>query len=255
MNTSRFLTQLRGASSYQDLHCTLGEVAYSLEIPFFIYIARVPTCFEDPQLLIIDGYPEGWMPYYAAKNYHLCDPVLAAAEHSNLPFWWDDILTNSGEDHQRMMADARNYGLCHGISTPFRGTGGEAGLFSLAGPEGTRPTIESLRGEPSVLTGLVPYVHEAAMRILSAQPEVSFSDREKECLYWAVEGKTLWEIGQIIGVTERTVRFHLQNVSKKFGVANRQQAVAKAVELGVVKPTWRARKATVGHLKLSFEES
>ena len=53
---------------------------------------------------------------------------------------------------------------------------------------------------------------------------------------WSAEGKTAWEISQILHISERTVVFHLQNASEKLGVVNRQQAVAHAISLGLVTP-------------------
>ncbi|WP_169308679.1 response regulator transcription factor [Citrifermentans bemidjiense] len=60
------------------------------------------------------------------------------------------------------------------------------------------------------------------------------SSREIECLRCSAEGKTSWEISQILGVSERTVTFHMQNASGKLQVSNRSHAVARAVSLGVV---------------------
>jgi len=66
--------------------------------------------------------------------------------------------------------------------------------------------------------------------------KVDLTQREKECLLWATEGKTTWETSRILRISERTVTFHLQNVQGKLGVSNRQQAVARAVSLGIIEP-------------------
>jgi len=39
--------------------------------------------------------------------------------------------------------------------------------------------------------------------------------RETDCLHWAARGKTNWEIGEILGVSENTVRYHMKNAFKK----------------------------------------
>lgn len=61
------------------------------------------------------------------------------------------------------------------------------------------------------------------------------SKREKEVLAWAAIGKTNWESSKILGISERTVNFHLGNVMRKFGVFNKTHAVAKGVALGYVR--------------------
>ncbi len=85
------------------------------------------------------------------------------------------------------------------------------------------------------------YLHEAVQRIvLSKGPvalkSVNLTDREKECLLWAAEGKTGWEIANIVNISERTVTFHLQNAAHKMGVVNRQQAISRALSMGLIEP-------------------
>lgn len=61
------------------------------------------------------------------------------------------------------------------------------------------------------------------------QPKVRLSGRESECLRWASIGKTSWETACILGVSERTVNFHLGNTFAKLNVNNKQAAVAQAI--------------------------
>lgn len=51
------------------------------------------------------------------------------------------------------------------------------------------------------------------------------SRREQEIMEWVKVGKTNVEIAQILGISARTVRNHLQNVFRKLDVINRAQAV------------------------------
>jgi LuxR family quorum sensing-dependent transcriptional regulator len=43
------------------------------------------------------------------------------------------------------------------------------------------------------------------------------------------DGKSAWEIGELLGIAKRTVDEHAQSASRKLGAANRAQAVAIAV--------------------------
>jgi DNA-binding CsgD family transcriptional regulator len=58
-------------------------------------------------------------------------------------------------------------------------------------------------------------------------PRSPLSKRESECLRWVAEGKTDGEAGKILGISPRTVRFHINNAKDKLGVATRIQAVAR----------------------------
>jgi LuxR family quorum-sensing system transcriptional regulator CciR len=82
------------------------------------------------------------------------------------------------------------------------------------------------------------------------------SDREKACLSWAVRGKSSWEIGKILSISENTVVFHIKNAMRKLNTNSRTVAAFRAIRLGLIEPVVdpepepegepRARKAGAG---------
>jgi DNA-binding response OmpR family regulator len=66
--------------------------------------------------------------------------------------------------------------------------------------------------------------------------QVGLREREVETLTWAARGKTFWEIGEILGLSKRTVEFHLENARRKLGVATRTQALIKAATGHLIQP-------------------
>jgi DNA-binding NarL/FixJ family response regulator len=65
---------------------------------------------------------------------------------------------------------------------------------------------------------------------------VELSEREIEALTWSARGKTSDEIALILGLSKRTVDFHVDNARAKLGVATRIQAVVKAVAGKLIEP-------------------
>jgi len=65
---------------------------------------------------------------------------------------------------------------------------------------------------------------------------VGLREREVETLTWAARGKTFAEIGTILGLSKRTVEFHLENARRKLGVATRTQALVKAATGNLIQP-------------------
>jgi len=65
---------------------------------------------------------------------------------------------------------------------------------------------------------------------------VGLREREVETLTWAARGKTFAEIGTILGLSKRTVEFHLENARRKLGVATRTQALIKAASGHLIRP-------------------
>lgn len=60
------------------------------------------------------------------------------------------------------------------------------------------------------------------------------SRREREILHWVAYGKTSYEISIIVGLSERTVNFHVANVVSKLNAANRTHAAVKAALMGLI---------------------
>jgi LuxR family transcriptional activator of bioluminescence operon len=83
------------------------------------------------------------------------------------------------------------------------------------------------------------YIFEAAIRVVrlrDSDQHAALTGRETECLFWASEGKTSGEIACILGITERTVNYHLNQVTRKTGSMNRYQAIAKGISSGILLP-------------------
>ena len=81
---------------------------------------------------------------------------------------------------------------------------------------------------------LPPHAAFARYRVLKAEPATSatrptLSTREIQCLRALANGKTDVEAAKELGITRRTVRFHIDSAKAKLGVDTRVQAVAKAL--------------------------
>jgi DNA-binding CsgD family transcriptional regulator len=76
------------------------------------------------------------------------------------------------------------------------------------------------------------------------------SAREKACLSWAAVGKSSWEIGRILRISENTVIFHIKNAMRKLGANSRTLAAFKAVELGLIEPAVEPDAQVLGRAKM-----
>lgn len=65
---------------------------------------------------------------------------------------------------------------------------------------------------------------------------VTLTPREFECLKLAARGKSAWDVSQILGVSKRTVTFHLENAKAKLGVRTINQAILRLAESGRATP-------------------
>jgi LuxR family quorum sensing-dependent transcriptional regulator len=64
--------------------------------------------------------------------------------------------------------------------------------------------------------------------------DVHLSKREVSVLTWLSKGKTAWEIGEILHISQRTVEWHTRNAARKLNAVNALQAVATAIKRGLI---------------------
>ncbi|MCA8258145.1 LuxR family transcriptional regulator [Burkholderia sp. AU31624] len=186
---------------------------------------------------IISNCP-AWQDVYAERRYANIDPILAHARTSSLPLRWERAMYSSGE--QRCLeADARRFGLVHGLSLPVRGHRGDIGVLSVAS-DGSEGIPAHDLGQTAKLSLLCAYIEEKVTMVAretkgqGTTRMSGMSSRERQCLQWCSAGKTSWEIGEILGITERTVNFHIGNVVRKLNAKGRRHAVTKAISLGLL---------------------
>jgi DNA-binding CsgD family transcriptional regulator len=226
------LNQLLECNSPDDLQFRADQLVQRLGFANWVYTSSNSSS-RDPYLF--DQYPADWMTHYSNMRYFGIDPVVAHCRQRTTPCLWSTTTpTLHGEMRTPYFREAADFGLRAGIGVPIHGPGGHWGMVSVA-QENEIQSRDVLRNLPE-LHLLATFMHEAGQRLFArtAQEPVHLTAREIDALRWAAEGKTSWEIGQLIGITERTVIFHLNNAAKKLGVLGRRQAVAKAISMQLI---------------------
>ena len=66
-------------------------------------------------------------------------------------------------------------------------------------------------------------------------PMKPLSNRERQCLDLAARGMTTRDISVKLDISARTVQFHFAKIFDKLGAANRQEAIARGVQTGIVR--------------------
>lgn len=93
---------------------------------------------------------------------------------------------------------------------------------------------------------LMPYLHTTLHRMLQLEkemparrlrPGLTLSTREAQVISLVRDGNTNQQIAKVLDLSPLTVKNHVQNVLRKLEVANRAQAVAKAVKARLIGDT------------------
>lgn len=235
-----FTKQLLHARTVPDLHAVCRDMAGALCFEHYFYAIRVPVSLTEPYHFCLSGYPRDWRARYDARGYLRIDPIVQHAFASLLPVTWDEIAREAPMIGA-FFDEAASFGLVHGLSATVCGRHGDLALLSFArGQNRALPPdpIERHRLKTRV-HWLATVLHESVRRVIlthegAPRVEAPLSEREKDCLMWAADGKTSAEIAHQLGITERTVLFHIESAGRKLGASGRHNILARAVALGEI---------------------
>jgi DNA-binding NarL/FixJ family response regulator len=123
---------------------------------------------------------------------------------------------------------------------------GTAPVLALAGDDAEAARAMAMGAHGAVLRSASPsrihaalhavaeglYVTESATR--EGESLIPLTAREQEVMQLLASGMTNKEIAQRLGITENTVKFHVNGILGKLGVETRTEAVVHAARLGIV---------------------
>jgi DNA-binding CsgD family transcriptional regulator len=189
------------------------------------------------RLMYVDGtYPQPWLDHYLAHDYQSFDPVVLQARLTTLPYGWRFLRSrpDNTEAQRRLFGEASDFGLHDGISMPLHANSGRLGILSLAFGS-TGRLQEAMRAQPR-LRLLGAYYHAAIDRLYDARETASerLNRRERLCLSWLADGRSLWDISARLHLPETTVADILRTVRAKLGVGTLADAIARATAQGLL---------------------
>ena len=159
------------------------------------------------------------------------DPVFARARIHNRPFRWREVHATMTETQARVVAAFAAAELTHGLCIPIDRVGGVQGLVTLGRDADFTATPEA-RIELEILSRTLFATCDA---LFAAQtPPVQLTQRERDVLALVAQGKTNWEAGQILGVSEYSVRDYMRAMAERLHTTNRTHTVVRAVQLGLI---------------------
>jgi LuxR family transcriptional regulator, quorum-sensing system regulator VjbR len=199
----------------------------------------------DENVPLLMTYPVSWMLRYFAKDYLKIDPVMqgmtlfqpradAPGTICNLTA---DAIPSPAVKRYLMDAERRGLGnlylaICATNAFGFRGIT----LFTFDVEKAEQGAfVERRRKQLSAASARIHNaLHGTRNPALAAIISNLLTRREIDCLFWAANGKTDGEIGEILNIARWTVVTYLQNAKNKLGCSNRTSTVATALALGVI---------------------
>jgi len=230
--------ELNACSDLREITAAVSNRLREPGMAYFAYAIFVRSGAFDVDPCMIATYPEPWKIRYRIEALDRIDPVVQRAVATALPFFWSwrdpDLRTDpSAAD---FMDDAARHGIRTGFTAPLHAHRSIVGILSFASDADWDHRAAHAQRWYHDLSLAVMYIHNAIARVQAgdtlARPNLT--KRERECLSWAAAGKTVAETATILGLSPRTVEYHLSNVRRKLDADNIKAAIQKAVNARLV---------------------
>lgn len=196
---------------------------------------------ELPPYLRYSSIPTSWEERYREMRYQNHCPIYRASlRGGTLPLIWQRVWDRVGTNaiQRRMLDEAASHGITDGISIPIGECDGGTYAVGISTDLDNAEAGRIIDTHLPLLFLMTHHLHaimaERHMGGTTRNIVSPLTVRELDCLNWVAAGKSTWEISEIQGISQNTVKYHLRNILSKLDVSTRAAAVAKAFRLGLM---------------------
>jgi len=215
----------------------MAQITLDLGFDYFALAHHIDVRSNGPysgQLLkyghiAVTNYPAEWQATYIAENLVNLDPVLLAAQQTNIGFLWEhmDRLITLTPQHRKILERARDLGIGDGYTVPANVPGESFGSCNFAVTPSRKIDLDMIPMAQLFGSFAFNAARQLAKRTLEKRSvgPVRLTERQLQCIALLARGKTDWEIAQLLGISEQTVKQHITEARSRYGVSKRVQLV------------------------------
>jgi len=189
------------------------------------------------EFISVDNTPQEFARTFRDSVMMRRDPVMQHCRRQSVPIVWDQ-QTYTGQGLGELWEEQAKFGFNTGIAMALHLPEGRHFVLGVDRDKPLPSDAVELQRVVADLQLFAVHAQEAALRLLLPEPmqpeKPSLTPRELEALHWTMEGKTAWEVGAILGISERTAVLHVNNAMHKLGCVSKHAAVLKALRLGLI---------------------
>ncbi|MCC0059717.1 MAG: autoinducer binding domain-containing protein [Rhodobiaceae bacterium] len=257
MSLEETIARIEGCADLLELKQTLQDYIESKGFSEFSFIDNSWHGSADP--LIINSITESWESDYRSNGFLDVDPCLPLARSLNTAFTWSDVPAPvyAGKRKPgalRVMEAAQDHKYQNGLVIPFHYRDHLGAYYSsvctLFWKDPAPAFVKRLRLDRYEMHMVLLYWAQRTIDIGTrthrggrfrdrdsrGYEDIYLTDRERDVLLWAAQGKTSEDTGNILGISRETVDEYIKVCLEKLDAANRTQAVVKAIYLGLIVP-------------------
>lgn len=229
--------ELDQAQSVDRVRAVLKKAAAHFGASYFFVVFRSGKSISPPVQLVITTYPKRFQRYFDEHRCIEFDPIVMRALTTTGAFRWDDLYRTPRDValHEECIA----CGMAFGFSCGDRGPDSSQLLLCFCGKESIATGPGEWEPTASSAVMLASLVHRTLSRIsrrsaADTQKKPQLSGAELQALQMTASAMTAKQVAAKLGVQPVTVRYYLNRAAAKLNVSNAKEAVAKALEEGLV---------------------
>jgi LuxR family transcriptional regulator, quorum-sensing system regulator CciR len=229
------LAKFDAADTMPKLQLAMIATTRTIGFTYFALTHHIHPSRWNNIAIALHNCPSAWVNYYASRKLYKHDPILHASTLTSLGFLWEELpaMIEMTRSRQRVLDLYAEAGIRTGITIPIHVPGEPTGSCSFATTRNQPLPCENML--TAQLVGA--FAFQAARRITGLmqandQAVRRLTPRQRDCLLWAMRGKTDWEIAQILELSPATVSQHIEMARERYGVVKRMQLAIRAIYLG-----------------------
>jgi len=218
-----------------ELKLLFASALEELGIRYFSCCQHVDPLDPRNAQLVFQNYPAEWVRYYSESGLYRNDPVFRFADERILPFHWNDpeFRASLSQVQREVLIEAAGHGIVNGYTVPIRPPGAQTASCSVVpdSASGFDP------GAGQAVFVMASFMFDAMLGARSeccAARSIVLSERERQCLELAAQGKDDWTIGLLLRISERTAHNHIERAKRRLGVCTRVQVIVQALSEGQI---------------------
>ena len=186
----------------------------------------------------VTNAPAAYLADFENLEMGLIDPVSQHCKRSSSAIVWDRS-TYSSPQEQKLWQHQAEFGYRSGVAVAMHPGRGRHFMFGANSDHDRCQRVPHFRRLAEDLLEFAAHAQAAAFELSrpsrpNSDDSTSPSPSELEALRWSMDGKTSWEVGNAMSITEHHATLLLRRAMRQLGCATKYEAGLRAIRLGLI---------------------
>lgn len=242
MSLVLFESMLQTAKTFEEINQALQRylLLFNIKTFAFTYYFQYPTAQQKPKYDFSSTNFATWHKHYIQESYEDIDTTLQSVYKTTLPVLWNleqQLKEAKTPREKQMRLDSIKFGIERGVCIPVHGPNKDFAVLLLVQMQGETCLEQWDKFQHEIFVAAYHY-HFYLKKLLICnltEQTLHLNKRELQCLILTAKQYSAKQVAEQLGITERTVHYHIQRLNKKFGAKYKHEALLKAVQQGIIK--------------------